>query len=202
MEFFIKKFEKYINKILSTDEETLYALRKLENKVIAFKFINTKIKFYLFPMEYGFKIDSICNKKPDVLINSTPVNFLRILIPSKYNTAASSIDVKIEGDIKIAHELQKIMNNFEIDLEDPLSNLVGDRLAFQLVKLTHKISQLSLKSYETIIADISEYLRFEVDMLPDELLVEEFLKDVDTIRNDVDRVSQRVAKLNSLITKK
>ena len=86
MEFFIKKFEKYINKILSTDEETLYALRKLENKVIAFKFINTKIKFYLFPMEYGFKIDSICNKKPDVLINSTPVNFLRILIPSKYNT--------------------------------------------------------------------------------------------------------------------
>ena len=43
MEFFIKKFEKYINKILSTDEETLYALRKLENKVIAFKFINTKI---------------------------------------------------------------------------------------------------------------------------------------------------------------
>ena len=68
MEFFIKKFEKYINKILSTDEETLYALRKLENKVIAFKFINTKIKFYLFPMEYGFKIDSIYKLKSNNFI--------------------------------------------------------------------------------------------------------------------------------------
>ena len=40
MEFWISKFEKCINKILSLDKETCYELGKFDNQVIAFEFEN------------------------------------------------------------------------------------------------------------------------------------------------------------------
>ena len=53
-----------------------------------------------------------------------------------------------------------------------------------------------------MIKNLSEYLKFEVEMLPDELLIDEFLKEVDSIRNDVERVSQRIDNCSLLITNK
>jgi ubiquinone biosynthesis protein UbiJ len=46
---------------------------------------------------------------------------------------------------------------------------------------------------------MSEYLRFEINMLPDDLLVEEFNKEVDMLRDDVDRFEQRLNKLEKRI---
>ena len=62
MEFFIKKFEKYINKILSTDEETLYALRKLENKVMKW-IINILFKKKYHSPQSEYLVQKILLKK-------------------------------------------------------------------------------------------------------------------------------------------
>ena len=50
--------------------------------------------------------------------------------------------------------------------------------------------------------DLSEYLRFEIDMLPDDLFVDEFSKEVDRLREDVDRFAQRVNKLEACLNSK
>ncbi|MDX1518967.1 MAG: sterol-binding protein, partial [Gammaproteobacteria bacterium] len=46
-----------------------------------------------------------------------------------------------------------------------------------------------------VMADISEYLRFEIEMLPDRLLVDEFNNAVDELRDDTERLQQRVDRL-------
>tara|TARA_B100001250_G_scaffold411567_1_gene440545 strand:+ start:469 stop:1089 length:621 start_codon:yes stop_codon:yes gene_type:complete len=196
MESWINKFEEYINRILRLDEQTFYDLNKYNDKIIAFEFINTKIKLYITLSENRLNIDSECNKDPDVLIKSSPTNFLKTILPSKYGMADFPVDMQVVGDITLAQDFQKIMRNLDIDLEDPLSKLVGDTLAYQIGQFMRKAGNITFKTVETLMVDISEYLRFEIEMLPDELLVEEFIKEVDLLRNDTELVSKRINKLD------
>ena len=202
MNIVIKKIENYINKILSKDEYTLHQLKKINNKVIVFKFSNTKIKIYIIPVINGLSISMTSKRKADVLKNTTPSNFIKMLLSSRYNVSGTPVDMQVEGDISIAHDFEKIMRDLEIDIEDPMSNLLGDTLSYQIVRFTRRIGEVSLKSSEIMIKNLSEYLKFEVEMLPDELLIDEFLKEVDSIRNDVERVSQRIDNCSLLITNK
>ena len=108
-------------------------------------------------------------------------------------------DMQIIGDIGLAQRFQAIMQNIDIDLEEPLSKWVGDTLAYKIGKFVRGSSRFAVNTSKTLAMDLSEYLRFEIEMLPDDLLVEEFCKDVDVLREDVDRLTQRINKLEARI---
>ncbi len=189
--------KKLINKALSLDEETLCSLASLEGKVIAFEFINTKLTVFLFPSEQGLTIRTAYVNKPDVSIKGTPANFIMMMASSKKKSSSLPTDMQIIGDIGLAQRFQKIMQNLEIDLEEPLSKWVGDSMAYQIGKFVRGARRFAKNTSKTLATDISEYLRFEINMLPDDLLVEEFNKEVDVLREDVDRFEQRVNKLKA-----
>jgi ubiquinone biosynthesis protein UbiJ len=198
----ISQLEKLVNKALSLDEETLHALAKLEGKVIAFEFNNTNLTVFLFPSITGLIINTAYDNKADVLIKGTPTNFIMMLASSKQGNASLPTDMQVIGDIGLAQRFQAIMQNIEIDLEEPLSNWIGDSAAYQLGKFIRSASRLATNTGKILATDISEYLRFESDMLPDDLLVEEFCKEVDVLREDVDRLSQGINKLEVKINNK
>lgn len=191
----ISQVEQLINKALSLDEETLCSLAKLEGKIIAFEFINTNLTVFLFPSETGLAIHAAYDNKPDVLIKGTPTNFVMMMASSKQNSGSLPTDMQIIGDIGLAQRFQEIMQNIEIDLEEPLSKWVGDTMAYQIGKFVRGSHRFAMNTSKTLATDISEYLRFEINMLPDDLLIEEFSKDVDLLREDVERFEQRVNKL-------
>jgi ubiquinone biosynthesis accessory factor UbiJ len=195
----IRHVEKLVNKALSLDEETLCSLASLEGKVIAFEFINTELTVYLFPSGKGLTILTSYETKPDVLIKGTPSNFIMMMASSKKKSSALPTDMQIMGDISLAQRFQDIMQNIEIDLEEPLSKWVGDTMAYQIGKFIRGTSRFAANTGKTLATDISEYLRFEINMLPDDLLVEEFSKDVDVLREDVERFEQRINKLEARI---
>lgn len=196
----ISQIEKLINKALCLDEETLCALATLNGKIIAFEFINTNSTVFLFPSMDGLTIHTTYEDKPDVLIKGTPTNFIMMMASSKQGAAGLPTDMQVIGDIGLAQRFQKIMQNIEIDLEEPLSKWVGDTMAYQIGKFIRGTSRIAASTSKTLAMDMSEYLRFEIDMLPDNLLVEEFSKDVDVLREDVDRFEQRINKLETSIT--
>lgn len=195
----IKQVERLVNKALSLDEETLDSLGKLEGKIIAFEFMSINLTVFLFPSDKGLAIHSAYENKPDVLIKGTPTNFIMMMASSKQKNGSLPTDMQIIGDIGLAQRFQDIMQNIEIDLEEPLSKWVGDTMAYQIGKFFRGSRRFAVNTSKTLVTDISEYLRFEIDMLPDDLLVEEFSKDVDLLREDVDRFEQRINKLETRI---
>ncbi len=193
----VKQLEKLINKALSLDEETLSSLGNLEGKVIAFEFMNTSLTAFLFPSVKGLAIQTVYEHKPDVLIKGTPTNFIMMMTSSKRSNGGLPSDMQITGDIGLAQRFQEIMQNIEIDLEEPLSKWVGDTMAYQIGKFVRGSRHFTVNTSKTLAMDISEYLRFEINMLPDDLLVEEFSKEVNLLRDDVERFSQQVNKLST-----
>jgi len=110
--------------------------------------------------------------------------------------------MQVIGDISLGQRFQDIMQNIEIDLEEPLSKWVGDIMAYQIGKFVRGTSRLAANTSKILVMDLSEYLRFEIEMLPDDLLVDEFSKDVDLLREDVDRFAKRVNKLEARVNNK
>ena len=197
----ISQIEKLINKALGLDEETLLALAQLEGKVIAFEFINTKLTLFLFPSAQGLEIRTVFEGKADVRIKGTPSNFIMLMASSKQDGAGIPAEMQIIGDIGLAQRFQKIMQSIEIDLEEPLSKWVGDTAAYKIGKFLRGGKKFAMNTGKILAMDVSEYLHFENQMLPDDLLVEEFSKEVDVLREDVDRLQQRFSKLKSQLQK-
>ena len=170
----ITQIERLVNKALGLDEETLCSLATLSDKVIAFEFINTHLTVFLFPSEKGLTIHTSYEEKPDVLIKGSPTNFIMMMASSKQGAVGLPTDMQVIGDIGLAQRFQEIIQNIEIDLEEPLSKWVGGTMAYQIGKFIRGTSRIAVHTSKTLAMDISEYLRFEIDMLPDDLLVEEF----------------------------
>ena len=193
----IRQVEKLVNKALSLDGETLHALSRLDGKVLAFEFINTDLTVFIFPSVDGLVMNTNHTDKADVLIKGTPTNFIMMLASSKQGAASLPTNMQVIGDIGLGQRFQEIMQNIEIDLEEPLSKWIGDSAAYQVGKFFRSSSKFAVNTSKILAMDMSEYLRFEVNMLPDDLLVEEFCHEVDILRDDVDRLSQRIKKLES-----
>lgn len=199
MPAWVSHVEILINKALSLDEETLCSLAALQGKVLGFEFINTNLTIFLFPSEKGLVIQADYQDKPDVLIKGTPTNFIKMMATSKESKGTLPTDMQIIGDISLAQRFQNIMQAIEIDLEEPLSKWLGDSMAYQLGKFFRGTTRFAANTGKILANDMSEYLRFEINMLPDDLLVEEFNKEVDMLRDDVDRFEQRLNKLEKRI---
>ena len=104
--------------------------------------------------------------------------------------------MQIEGDITLARDFEEIISNLNIDFEDPLSRLLGNTLAFQISRFIRVARKSTFLTAETILLDVSEYLRFEIEMLPDELLMSEFCKEVDFLRDETELTSKRIDRLS------
>lgn len=197
--FWTTHLEKLINKALAMDEETREALAVLEGKVIGFQFTNTQLCLFLFPCESDLRIRTLYEDKPDVLIKGTSLNFMNMMMASAERGRGLPSDMELIGDIGLAQRFQHIMQNIDIDLEEPLSSLLGDTVAYQLGLLMRGGQAFAKNTVATLANDISEYLRFESEILPDALLVKEYCEEVDQLREDVDRLVQRIERLRSAV---
>ncbi len=193
----VPHLERIVNHALALDEETQEALTGLAGKVIGFHFINTSLTLYLIPTAQGLTIQRELDTKPHVMIKGTPLNFMTMMASGKDRSGVLPANMELIGDIGLAQRFQQIMQNMELDLEEPLSRWVGDTAAFQIGKFMRNTRQFALNTGKTLALDASEYLRFESDVLPDDLMVKEFCQDVATLREDTDRLANRLQKLAS-----
>lgn len=190
---FIKNIEKLLNRILQQDEAMLSAFGELTGKVIAIEIIGLNHVIYLQFYAAGITIRKECAGKVDVTIKGRPVTLLVMLFTREENTTPR--DMEIIGDAGLAQRFQSIMKNMEIDWEEYLSHWMGDTLAHKLGNLFRDVREYVKETKNTIGMDISEYLRYEKEILIDQSEVDEFVAAVDFIRNDAERLRQRITRL-------
>lgn len=132
---------------------------------------------------------------PEASIYAPPSLMLRMLAKDE----AAKMDFKVTGDVHLATEVSKILQNIRWDIEDDLSKMVGDIPATKIADFGQKTAQ-TIKETSTNLADmLSEYLQEEQPMIAKKRHVEQFISDVDALRNDVARFEKRLAKLTKEI---
>jgi len=194
---YIEKLQTIINKTLSLDEYTTRELGELTGKVISIEFINTRLVLYLFPSEQGIEICTEYDDDINVRIRGTPTALYGMVAEKRGNNTTAPGNVEIIGDVGLGQRFQAILMNIDIDWEELLSYRVGDTVAHMICNIFKSGRKYATDVRQTIAMDISEYLKYEKDILPDRIVIDELVSAIDIMRNDVERLQMRLRKLEN-----
>lgn len=188
----VKSLEVLVNRVLAMDTEGRAALNDLAGGTLAVILDGTGYRLSLRITVDGMVVDEGPAPDADVTIKGTPTAFLGFLRGEKAATAGS---IDISGDVALAQEFQTILKNLDLDWEEPLSVWVGDTLARKAGNLLRGTARFLAQTRRTLEADISEYLRYETEVLPDRTEIDDFNNAVDSLRDDAERLKVRIDRL-------
>ena len=196
----LEKIQELVNAILRQDERTSTAVSELAGKLIAIQVTGTGLSIFVKFENEGVVLSLEHGAKPNVTIRARPFTLIGLLLDRKGQAAVITPDMEISGDTNLAQRFQDIFREVEIDWEEHLSHWIGDSAAHQVGRLLRTTRSYLRETRATIGMNISEYLRYEKDILPGREEIAEFVSSVDVLRNDAERLQQRLDRLLRKIT--
>lgn len=182
------------NRLLRLDPDSLRELGGISGRVIRLDLRGLGRSLYLFPSEAGIYIRTEHAGVPDAILSARLAGLLNLAL-GRQSWAFLSGELEISGDIELGQRFQKILWRFDIDWEEAVARWLGDPLAHQLGNFMRAVSSGLRASGEVVMRDLVEYLQHERRDLPSRHEVDAFLRAVDVLRADVDRMEQRIARL-------
>ena len=186
-------FSKALNNYLQLDPQAKHQLQALQGRVLCISLTGTGKSLYFIFNETDITVDSTCDVPVDATIAATPLALVRLL--ARGNHVVLSDDITMEGKVWVAQAVQKLFSTLEIDWEEHLSTLTGDRFAYHASNALRGFKQWVDSAKENVTANMVEYCQEEADILVPPILVEQFCEDVDTVVMQVDRLLAKIDRL-------
>jgi ubiquinone biosynthesis protein UbiJ len=104
-------------------------------------------------------------------------------------------DASITGDAELAERFQELGRLLRPDLEEELSGFIGDVPAHQVGRFARAAMSFGKRAAATTVRNAAEFLAHEKRDLVPRAEGDQFLKGVDALREDVDRLEARIDQL-------
>ena len=188
--------EQALNRYLALDPEAPAKLARLHGRIVALHLRGLELTLYLVADDAGrLQVLGGIEGEPDCTLSGSPLDLLR---SGDQTTGARQLfagRLGIRGDTELGQRFGQILGGLDIDWEEQLSHLTGDVLAHQAGRLARGTAGYVRDGVDTLQANLGEYLTEELRLLPAPGEVEAFHADVDTLRDDLERLQARVARL-------
>jgi ubiquinone biosynthesis protein UbiJ len=139
--------------------------------------------------------ESLTGAPPDATVAGGPLSLLA-LSGSAPEAVLQRGDVRIDGDAELAQKFRELALLLRPDLEEELSLVLGDVPAHQVGRLARSLAGWTHKAATTTVRNAAEYLGHERRDLVPRHEADVFLRGVDSLREDVDRLAARIDHLN------
>ena len=167
---------------------------KLDGSVIAIRVRNTALATYFLVQDGVLGLMTDCEEEPDVVITGSLITLARMASESGLGALRKG-ELEMTGDAHTAERFQRLLAFAKPDVEEELSGVVGDAAAHRLGEIARGIGKWGREARSTMGANIREYLQEESRDAPSRYEVERFATEVDILRDDVDRLEARIARL-------
>jgi ubiquinone biosynthesis accessory factor UbiJ len=137
------------------------------------------------------KAEALANSPPDATLIGGPFSLLA-LSSSAPEAVLQRGDVRIDGDAELAQKFRELALLLRPDLEEELSLVLGDVPAHQVGRLARAVAGWTHKAATTTVRNVAEYLGHERRDLVPRNEADPFLRGVDSVREDVDRLAARI----------
>ena len=152
--------------------------------------LNARIRVEAGRLRVGPTDDS----ESDLSLSATAGALLSRLLPGQTGHAAPG-KLRIAGDIDLAQQLQRLAQQFAPDLEEALSERLGDVLGVQIARALRSVGQNAQQMSKAGLERVVEYVRDERGDVLGSAEMNAFLDDVDQLRDHAERLGQRVERL-------
>lgn len=163
---------------------------------VAIRVRDSALAMYFLFDEDGVALTTDHDADPDVVISGSLLTLAR-MTTGDGESAIRSGDVKLSGDAATAQRFQKLLGFARPDPEEELSRFVGDVAAHRIGEMARGLRNWARDARSTMGENVREYLQEESRELPSRYEVDRFADEVAVLRDDVDRIAARVARLEA-----
>lgn len=185
--------EQALNALLRLDPGATKQLAKLHGQVVAVVLRGLALELYFIADESGqLQVLGQHEGTADAVISGSPFNLIRATDSQEGSAQLFAGDMSITGNTELAHQFSGILGNLDIDWEEQLSRFTGDIAAHKIGSSARSLHTMVQKNTDTLEANLGEYLTEEARLLPSRLETEDFLNQIDILRDDVERLEARL----------
>lgn len=177
------------NGYIELDPDSADRTASLYGKVVCVKLEPVDLDVWFVFSEKRVEIVEEFGADADAVISGGPFSFLALA------TGRSTIfdgDVKITGDTASAQQFSRCLNDIDIDWEEHLSRLTGDGIAHQVGRISRGFRQWVSERSDAVQENTADYLRDETKNVPHSWELNEFVEQVDDLRDRVARLDARI----------
>ncbi|MTW21290.1 ubiquinone biosynthesis accessory factor UbiJ [Allochromatium palmeri] len=187
--------EQALNRYLTLDPEGAAAFDALEGRIIAIEAKGFGTRITVIPGVRGLQLFGAYDAEPDCLIQGSPLALTRLGMTEHKEAQFVTGEVEISGDTALAQDFSAALAGLNVDWEEQLAQVIGDPFARQVGNRVRDAERWTQRTSASMTANLTEYLQEERRLLPTRYEVDAFLTQVDTVRDDVERLGARIAQL-------
>jgi len=190
----LRPIEEMLNRRIAGSGRARAMLAALAGRSMELRFAATPLRVRLAESSGMLTLRPAGEEPADAVIEGTPLSFLRLASgDAAKSIRAGGMDVR--GDAEIAEGFRRLLEAARPEFEEELSRFTGDAAAHYLAGFARDAAAFGRRAGDTLARNTAEYLTEESRDLPVRVEVEEFLEDVDRLREAVDRLESRVTAL-------
>jgi ubiquinone biosynthesis protein UbiJ len=193
-----RTLEAALNRALALDPDTRDGLRALDGRSVALHVASPNLALQVTVAGDRLQVGPVAAaSEPDLSVRST-LGGLIAQLPFFRNDHAPPVGkLRIEGDADLARRLQRLAERFDPDWQQPFATVFGDVLGVQIANAVRAALRHARDAGGAFAANAAEYVTEESRDVVGRDELNAFFDDVDTLRDDVERVAVRVARLRA-----
>ncbi|WP_313918778.1 SCP2 sterol-binding domain-containing protein [Tahibacter sp.] len=184
-----------LNRALALDADTRSQLRRLDGRALSIEFRNTPLALRLIVSGETLEVGPAFVGDSALRVAATPGSLVAMLLRRGDDTALAPGKVEIAGDAELARRLEKIASGYRPDFEEAFTRVFGDVLGVKIAQGFATGLRFARERGEALVRDGADYLREESRDLIAPGEMDEFLDDVDALRERGERLEARIARL-------
>lgn len=194
LETLMQPLARVLNRNIVDSIEARQLCKKLDGRVVGIGVRDTSLSVYFVVADGSIELTTDNTLEPDAAVTGSIIGLARMAAGGGEDMIREG-SVELSGDALTAQAFQKLLERAKPDLEEELSGVIGDAAAFRAGELIRGLSRWGESVRETMGQNLKEYLQEEAREVPSRAEVDAFGKDVNTLRDDVERLAARVRRL-------
>ena len=186
-----RALELALQRVLALDVETRTRLLALEGRRIGVDLRGTGLALAIQVRDGHLKVGPHWEKSADLNLRAAPASLLAFAL-RRDDDAMPPGKVEISGDADLARRMEKLFRGFKPDIEEAFAKTFGDTLGVPLARSLHRAFVWSADSATALARDAADFVLEESRDAIAPAEMEQFLDDVDAVRERADRLAARV----------
>jgi ubiquinone biosynthesis protein UbiJ len=180
-----------VNHVLRAETWALRRLQAFVGRTARFEVPPAAVVFTV--VEGGEVLGAPPETPADVTFRCTPPVALRIFCGDEQ----AYRQVEVTGDAEFAQAVQYVVHNARWDAEEDLSRIIGDVAAHRVSRAAQGLLRAQARAAASLVRNIRDYLVEERPLIARRSDVQAFVRSVDELRDDAERIAQRIARLRA-----
>ena len=184
-----------LNRVLAMDPEAAAMMEPLDGKLLGVSQGGINTSFYARVSGARLEIVEQPGIAPDLVIEGGVFDLAMLGVAASPESVMRDRRITMSGDVELAHAMKTLLQAFDPDWEEALSQIVGDFLARKTGVGVRSLRDWLATARTSVTDTVGEILTEEKRLLPTRLRYQQHQVEVEHLRDDVERLSVRIDRL-------